>query len=333
VGLPEIVVAVDVIQTKSRWDEEGLGYVPGGHRWRGKLIAHVQGAVRVGRKFQHWILTYDPWLWGVEKPAWWVDWSLKPADDPQYALKLEFYATPAFQDACWKCFRSSKTARHTGECVRRLRLIYGHFYYCVVIEFQKNGMPHFHVLTFLPRMEHGIVKRAWTHGGVRFSDGDVTRAKYVAKYVSKAVEIPEWLADPDRRVGSRLRLVSCSRGFWGEGVAAEKRSVSSEASRRRPYPTIAEVRASPARWRKTMMRIVLETGEVVYHHAVMEIDACVRYLGRFGFLGGMEVALAGKASLILQAGRECLLDQLLYCGATTTPVVSVDGLMAVPAGP
>jgi hypothetical protein len=310
------VVAVHVLQSKSRWDEEGLGYVAGGFRWRGKLLAHVKNAVQAGTSFQHWTLTYDPWRWGVEKPAWWVEWGRKPEDDPQSELKAEFYRSQEFQDSCWRCFKSSKERRHVGECMRRLRLLYGRFEYCSVIEFQRNGMPHFHVLVFLPRMDHDVVLRAWKLGGVRYSNGDVKRAKYVAKYVSKAVEAPDWLVDPDRRVGARLRLCSCSRKFWGEGATAERASRSDEAAaRRRPCPTIAEVRACPARWRKTMMRIVLGTGEVVYNHANIAIDACVSYLGRLGFLGGMEPGLVGKASLTLMPGWKCLLDQLLYCGA------------------
>jgi hypothetical protein len=108
--------------------------------------------------------------------------------------------------------------------------------YFVVIEFQENGWPHWHVLCDAVRIPIDKIRAAWKRfvprrrrhlirpkvdsmGIVRFSKpGGFKSAKHAALYVSKYLTkypdggFPAWVMDAKYRI----RRFSTSRGFWGE---------------------------------------------------------------------------------------------------------------------
>jgi len=108
--------------------------------------------------------------------------------------------------------------------------------YFYVVEWQKNGFPHYHLVVDAKFVPFEAICKAWNAfrppwagpvagdrpgmGSVQFTKSKCNRtrdalgcAKYIIKYLTKHPErgYPDWVMDADYRI----RRFSSSRGFWG----------------------------------------------------------------------------------------------------------------------
>lgn len=271
------VAAVQVLQIKSRWLPEEFGYVAAGFRSRGKLLA--KQAADPGRSWSHITLTYDPKRW--ESPE--------------------------------ACYRASRTKRHVGEFMRRLRLELGaDVEYFRVIEFQKNGMPHYHVLADRAWFSHALLMRLWGFGFVFIKPAATEQFRYVSKYITKGIDPPDWLC----KFSASIRLASTSRGFWGETAA---RPASPPSGVKRGTRTIAEIRANPAKHLRCMLRVILDTGEIMFRNANMAINPCLKFLQAAGLEFEPGRTIEGQVDLVAGDPAGVSLEQLLHCGESLGP--------------
>ena len=88
-------------------------------------------------------------------------------------------------------------------------------YWISVLEWQKTGNPHWHVLVYEPtnrRVEHDQAANKWKVGHVGYTRHDldprwkhlpvdqaaILCAKYISKYLIKAAPAPDWVLDSDK---------------------------------------------------------------------------------------------------------------------------------------
>jgi len=159
-----------------------------------------------------------------------------------------FTIDPKLFDSPEQAFRYAKQRRAVSRTINRLHAL-GYLesnrWFCVV-EWQKNGMPHFHVLLDSVSIPFNIVCDIWNafrpdwagpvqgtrpgFGSIRFSalqhnfDGPEHAAFYACKYLTKHPKCgyPSWVLD----FKGRIRRYETSRGFWGDSqakVAIEER--------------------------------------------------------------------------------------------------------------
>lgn len=71
--------------------------------------------------------------------------------------------------------------------IQRLRYRYGNFKYAAVIEFQKRGAVHYHMISDLPYIENSELNKIWGHGFVKINDiSHVDNVgAYMIKYMTK----------------------------------------------------------------------------------------------------------------------------------------------------
>lgn len=72
---------------------------------------------------------------------------------------------------------------HFKKFVMRLRYKYGSFKYIAVVEFQKRGAVHYHMISNLPYIENSLLSEIWGHGFVKIND--VTHVDNVGAYMIK----------------------------------------------------------------------------------------------------------------------------------------------------
>ena len=155
-----------------------------------------------------------------------------------------------------KQFKSAQEAYefvHQNRCVSRLMRALSKAGYLhskrwfSVLEFQKNGNPHWHLIvdsSFVPKSAlQGIwdrMSRTKTMGYVRFDRTKMFAdkahaANYVTKYVIKSPdEWPEWV----RNYRKRIRRYSTSRGLLG--LTKRKPPAEKKRTRKMTFRTIAE---------------------------------------------------------------------------------------------
>lgn len=90
-------------------------------------------------------------------------------------------------------FRDNVTdLQHANRCfdrfMKRLRRRHGQFKYLVVVEFQKRGAVHYHMISTLPYIPHERLQQIWEHGFVRINAIDKVDniGAYVCKYMTKS---------------------------------------------------------------------------------------------------------------------------------------------------
>lgn len=87
--------------------------------------------------------------------------------------------------------------------IRRLSRQMGVFKYITVIEYQKRGAVHYHILCNLPYIKKVELGNIWSHGFVQINrvsdDGHIVR--YISKYMMKNADDPRF---------SNLRRYHCS---------------------------------------------------------------------------------------------------------------------------
>lgn len=136
----------------------------------------------------------------------------------------------------------------TMQRLHRAGHLHSRRYFCV-IEWQKNGWPHWHILVDASRIPFGDLCEAWNRnwmgwqervklgrpgfGSVRFSvprfpDADKA-AGYVAAYLTKVPDygFPEWVLDRPQR---SIRRYYASKGFWGQARANSEPECKPEAA-------------------------------------------------------------------------------------------------------
>jgi len=71
--------------------------------------------------------------------------------------------------------------------IQRMRYRYGSFKYITVIEFQKRGAVHYHMISDLPYIENDELRKIWGHGFVKINDiSHVDNVgAYMIKYMTK----------------------------------------------------------------------------------------------------------------------------------------------------
>lgn len=171
-----------------------------------------------------------------------------------------------FPDDPEGAFRYVLKRRCIAKLVEQLHKL-GHLHsrrYFVVVEWQRNGYPHWHVVldaTFIPFV---VITATWDRfrpswlgppvgrrppmGSSRFTkkfaggaDAGLHAARYVAKYLTKhpADGYPDWVLGADYRI----RRYSTSRGFWGaagEPEPAVEDDEGEEGERERVPQTIRQ---------------------------------------------------------------------------------------------
>ena len=91
--------------------------------------------------------------------------------------------------------------------------------YVLVLELQKNGWPHYHLLVESNYVPHAELAKRWGIGHVWFSKAEFADAghavNYVTKYITKTAKdedefwFPDWVLD----YGGNFRRFSTSRGL------------------------------------------------------------------------------------------------------------------------
>jgi len=67
--------------------------------------------------------------------------------------------------------------------IRKLRRVYPEAQYVGVVEMQKRGVPHFHIVLSLPYIHHSVLSRWWGHGFIFIKT--VTTSSGIGAYISK----------------------------------------------------------------------------------------------------------------------------------------------------
>jgi len=89
------------------------------------------------------------------------------------------------------------------------------------MEFQEGGWVHFHlVLQYAGFINHNEITRLWGHGHTWVDRWQGGHCFYIAKYMSKEGQFPDWLLFEKPR---SVKIVSVSPGFWGESEPKPKK--------------------------------------------------------------------------------------------------------------
>lgn len=195
----------------------------------------------------------------------------------------------------WRYVRQSRCVSRLVRALDRAGLLHSRrFFY--VVEWQKGGFAHFHMLLDAAFIPHEILSAMWNRFRPRWAGdpapgrpglgfvwvskgGPMGRAhavRYLTKYLTKNPRegYPDWVMDAGG--DQRIRRYEVSRGFWGED--SDK---SPERARRRQNPRIT-YRVRVAACGSTcsvyvlVERIDRETGEVARRlrwKAVVALDA------------------------------------------------------------
>lgn len=294
VDLCTYVLSVDIVQSKSRYLGDYPGYVASGLRLRKRAELAVGEYRKQGMGVLFMTFTYDP--------AKWSDRGIKGAEE---------------------CFKAIGPDRHWGEFLRRLEAIYPGFHVLAIMEFHPGGedgkgehagWPHWHALLIGPTwyLPFSELTDIWGWGRVDGSRAGDDAIKYICKYMTKGMVPPAYMAS-----FSRVHFTHTSWHFWDVLGPVEPRVKNEHPKERAACATIGEIRSRPDRYLRTMMRIILATGEELYHNANMNISLLVDILSK-RMLGGRNAWDDGHASLVpvpaSLGGEPVTLDYLLNCG-------------------
>lgn len=108
-----------------------------------------------------------------------------------------------------------------GCYIKRLNRKYQGFQYVCVIEFQKRGAVHFHLLCNLPYVDVNALARVWGHGFIKLNriDNVDNVGAYVTKYMTKENM-------DERLIGQRS--YSMSRGLNAPQVYTDEKQIEAE---------------------------------------------------------------------------------------------------------
>lgn len=112
----------------------------------------------------------------------------------------------------------TKAKRHINDFFRKVREKYSSLKYAYVIEFQKRGAIHFHVIMNTPYFKAKLIEDMWGRGFVKINR--ISHVKnvgaYVVKYMTKE-------GVDERLIGKKLYQTSqnCIKPTWDYGVRAE----------------------------------------------------------------------------------------------------------------
>lgn len=149
---------------------------------------------------------------------------------------------PKLFSSPYECYEYVRSRRCVAELVRELRKrgVLSSGRYFVVCEFQRNGMPHWHLILDSRHVPFDLVCEVWNRyrpkdagpregnrpgfGGVRFSKVDFESVEHAVNYVVKYIiktpvdGWPAWVLEYE----GQLRRYSASRGFWGDSDPAKR---------------------------------------------------------------------------------------------------------------
>lgn len=133
--------------------------------------------------------------------------------------------------------------------IRKMRRILGGFKYIAVIEFQKRGAIHYHLLLDIPYMKAQILEEAWGNGFIKINRIDHVDniGAYVVKYMTKT--------DADERLIGK-KMYQCSKGLERpqEFIGAKAEYIVEQLIREKKKPTYAN-----------SFKHKLTDNEVIYH--------------------------------------------------------------------
>ena len=145
-------------------------------------------------------------------------------------------------------YEKAQKDRAVSELIRALHrnkfLLSKRFFY--VIEFHKDGYPHWHVIVESGFIPHSELKKRWARGHVWISAGPRNKSEsfsspdhamnYVTKYLTKSEPFPKWVMEYE----GNMRRFSTSRGLIREIKPRKKKSPLSprkKKPRRRRTPS------------------------------------------------------------------------------------------------
>ena len=292
------VVAVELLQSKSRWTPDEVGYVPSGFRYKKRLRKVIEGLQGDGVPWLFVTLTFGAEKSGYERHR--AESGLVSAD-------------------CERCFNEARRKRFVGEWIReiRRRLPRLELNYCCVKEFQADGMLHFHLIVSGAKyLDKSMVEEVWGRGFVKVQHASEKHVGYLCKYLCKGIAREDqhpWL----RAYSQRLRLTSSGRGFWGPSEV--RGAAAAESPRTRgPAKTIGHAWDNPGKYVRTMVRVIYDTGEFQTRHVDKNIDAMMNLCLKLNLSGGWAKSATGRPSdgmaKFCAAGVSVRLDQLVHCG-------------------
>lgn len=181
--------------------------------------------------------------------------------NPQYAKKLSYELANRLVDRCrgekglfitltyrpddWatpqELFEAASRDRHVRAFIRRLSNITGEDLtgrWLCKMEFQQNGNVHWHLVVLgLKYVPHDALSHCWGHGYVWVNRLRAQRLRYLAKYISKAGDLPAFiLAEPQRSV----KVIRTSPGFWCDESSPAAKPIPPEGLKLPIYISIGE---------------------------------------------------------------------------------------------
>lgn len=170
----------------------------------------------------------------------WVD-KLKPAVAAfQSVMMLTLTIDPKRFDSplhAWQTVGKRRWIAETVQKLARRRYLFSDRWF-YVLEFQKNGWPHWHLAVDSEYIPHNVLQESWGYGFTAFSKSTKPETGdhavyYLLKYMKKNErQPPEWAM----RYEGRMRLIATSRGL----VPTEKRTKSKQSKRKRKSKTIEQ---------------------------------------------------------------------------------------------
>jgi|GEM_PF-6275770 len=118
-------------------------------------------------------------------------------------------------DCCESAWRASKDGKHVSRFMSRVEELSDVSLkgcWRAKMEFQNNGLIHYHILCrSWPYVDQRVLQEAWGWGIVHVQRAKTGHAEYIAKYQAKAGGYPEFLYRQARR---SVKIWGTSPGFW-----------------------------------------------------------------------------------------------------------------------
>lgn len=165
-------------------------------------------------------------------------------------------------------YEECQRLRKVSELVRSLEkkgmIRKGRMFY--VIEFHRDGFPHWHLLVDSVFVEYEYLKKRWGVGHVWISNNTKFKSKshavhYVTKYVGKIEnELPDWVLD----YRGNIRRFSAARGLFGITKRPKKKPSSAMCGRRKRVRKTPRDRTKVCGVNSCLFKVSAGSGKLVF---------------------------------------------------------------------